>query len=395
MTRAIDLLVVGAGPAGSALATLATRAGARTVVLERGRFPREKVCGEFVSAEGLAVLERLGLLPELLRAGATRIDACRISDRQGRKLDLALPASAGAGRPGCGISRRLLDLSLAELAQRSGAELRQRWEAREPIVRDGRVRGFRARAVGSPAAETFLAELVVAADGRRSVLGRRFHPRLGDPRTSGRRSWFGLKTHLAVDTARLGRRVELHLFDGGYAGLAPVESSRVNLCMLTTVAALRASGGSPERLLRERLVDNPALRESIRGGRVCTPWSSCGPLRFGLRRPAAAGAIFIGDAAGTVDPFSGEGISNALLGAEVALPFALEAVSRGELSPDLARAYRRAWIRTFAPVTRRVRRLGLLFGRPRLASAVLALLRLGGESLAPRLVGATRTGVVR
>lgn len=390
MNRAFDLLVVGAGPAGSAFATLAARAGAKTVVLERGRFPREKVCGEFVSAEGSAVLERLGLLPELRRAGATTIDACRISDRQGRKLDFALPGCGGRG-----ISRRLLDLSLAELAQRSGAELRQRWEAREPIVRDGRVRGFRARAVGSQATETLEADLIVAADGRRSVLGRLFHPRLGDPRGSGRRSWFGLKTHLALDAARLGHRVELHLFDGGYAGLAPVEASRVNLCMLTTVAALRAVGRSPERLLWERLVDNPALREAIRGGRVCTPWSSCGPLRFRARRPVAAGAIFIGDAAGTVDPFCGEGISHALLGAELALPFALEAASRGELSADLARSYRRAWTRTFAPVTRRVRMLGLLFGRPRLASAVLALLRVGGEGLAPRLVAATRTEVVR
>ena len=185
--------------------------------------------------------------------------------------------------------------------------------------------------VGSCVTESIEATVVIAADGRRSVLGRRLHPQLGDPRSSGPGSWFGLKTHLAGAGPRLEQRVELHLFDGGYVGLSPVEGSRLNLCMLTTVAALRAHGGSPERLLRQRLVDNPAVREVIGASEVCAPWTCCGPLRFGTRHPSAAGALFVGDAAGTVDPFCGEGMSNALLGAEVALPFVLEAASRGML----------------------------------------------------------------
>jgi hypothetical protein len=85
-------------------------------------------------------------------------------------------------------------------------------------------------------------------------------------------------------------------------------------------------------------------------------------------------------------------MSNALLAAEVALPFVTEAVSRGALTTDLARGYDRRWRRRFAPVTRRVRLLGFLFSRPRLAAWVLALLRGGGAALVPRLAAATRTG---
>lgn len=395
MSAPIDVLVLGAGPAGSALAALTAAAGARTVLLERARFPRDKVCGEFVSAEGRGVLERLGLLPELLRAGAPAIGACRIGDRRGRALDVTLPWLARHGRDGIGISRSRLDLELARLAVRRGAELRERQEAREPILDGGRVCGVEAARVARPERTRLHATVVVAADGRRSLLARRFHPRLGDPPRSRRGSWFGLKTHFDTGGARRAPRVELHLFDGGYVGLAPVEDSRVNLCLLTTVGALRDCGGSPAVLLERRLAANPAVREALSGLRQSARWSSCGPLRFAARRAAARGALFVGDAAGTVDPFCGEGISNALVGAELALPFVLRAVERGGLDEELAAAYRRTWRRGFAPVTRRVRALGLLFARPRLAAVVLAVLRATGRSLTPRLVATTRTGLER
>lgn len=388
-----DLLVVGGGPAGASLAALAAAAGARVVVVERARFPRDKVCGEFVSAEGRAVLARLGLLGELESAGAQWMAACRLTDTRGRELVVGLPDLPRTGPLALGVTRALLDSTLLALALRKGAELRQPQEATAPLFTGGRVAGMRVRAVGSRGdGEEIRAGIVVAADGRRSVLGRALHPRLGDPRRSDPGSWFGLKVHLDADPARLARRIELHLFDGGYAGLAPVEGRRVNLCLMTRVRALRACGGSPARVLTERVLSNPAARERIDGSRPVGRWHSVGPLRFGVRRPSASGALFVGDAAGTTDPFCGEGISNALVAAELALPFALEAASSGGLDPDLALGYERAWLRAFAPVTARARRLGLMLGDPGLAGPILALLAGPARWLAPRLAAATRTG---
>lgn len=387
-----DVLVLGGGPAGAATAILLARAGASVVVAERAAFPRDKVCGEFVSPEGVAVLGRLGVLDALIEAGAARYDACRLVDRRGRAIDAPLPSLPGIGREAIGISRAALDHALLEAARRAGARILERTEAAAPIVESGKVVGARLRRVKDDTAfEAVRATVVVAADGRRSIVQRTLLPGIGDPRRSTDRSWFGLKTHVPCDPPPTGRRIELHLFDGGYAGLGAVEGGRLNLCMLVRVSALRACEGSPDRLLRERLSANPILAEHLSGAPARGEWKSIGPLRFGAREPSLAGAILVGDAAGTIDPFSGEGMSNALAGAELAAPFALAAAAAGGLSDRAAADYAGTWRRAFGPVTRRVRLLARLFEHPRAFAAALALgARFRG--LVPPLVAATRTG---
>lgn len=395
MTKTWDLLVLGGGPAGGATAAIAAREGARVLLLERDRFPRDKVCGEFVSAEGCAVLSRLGVLDALRERGAVSISRCVVTVRGGRKLESPLPDLPGIGRDAVGITRAALDEALLSLAADRGAVVRQRVEAVAPIVEDGILRGVLAREVGAaPGREEALrARVVVAADGRRSMLQRALAPDVGDPLRSGPRSWFGMKRHFEGDVSRLADTIELHLFDGGYVGISAVEGNRANLCLLTTVGALRACGGSGDRLLAGRVLRNPAAAASIESLRPAGDWLSVGPLRFGARRPVLAGAILVGDAAGTVDPFAGEGIANALLAAEIATRHAVEAAERGWLDAGLARAYEREWRSALGAGIARARWLGRLFERPALAGlAARVLAAPGGARLFARLVAASRTG---
>ena len=385
--------MLGGGPAGATFAALAASAGARVVLLERESFPREKVCGEFVSTEGIAVLSRLGIFGELQAAGATAIDACRITDPAGRSAQSKFPECVGGQRGAAGLSRALLDHSLLQLATRRGVDVRDRTESTVPLFSAGRVIGVRSRRVGSRVyGEATMATVVVAADGRKSSLVRALHPQRGDPSKTSGRSWFGLQIH--IDGARLaeGGRVELCLFPGGYAGLSEIEGGRVNLCMLATVAALKSCGGSPHRLVLERVMTNPVAREILEGIELAGPFRSIGPLQFGRRRATAAGALFLGDAAGTVDPFCGEGISLALRSAELALPAALEGVAGGGLEPSAARGYDRVWRRLFSPVARRSSVLGWILNRPKAASATLSLLALRNGALFSKVVAATRSG---
>ena len=394
MTRA-DLLVVGGGPAGSSLAALAARAGVRTLLLEKEHFPRDKVCGEFVSAEGCAVLGRAGLLDAVVAKRAMPMDACLLADAKGRSVTSALPELPGAGRTALGIFRAVFDELLLHHATACGVTVRDRTTALAPIVSDGVVRGVMARSGDDAGEEDVHATLVVAADGRRSMLQRALLPDIGDPTTTTPRSWFGFKAHFPDRTGGLGRRIELFVFDGGYAGLGPVEGGRLDLGLIARVSALKACGGSPQRLFAERMLQNPLLAERLAGLTTCSPWKSIGPLRFNVRQPASHGALFLGDAAGTIDPFSGEGMSNALRGAELALPFVMSAIAAGGLTPAAARAWSKTWRTAFTPVTRRARLIGRIFEHPRPAALAMTLLRLPqGMRMLPSLVAATRTGTV-
>lgn len=393
MTRT-DVLVLGGGPAGSTVATLLARAGARVLLLEKDSFPRNKVCGEFVSPEGRAVLERLGLAEAMRAAGAANIDRCLISIPKGKAVEFSLPDIPHVGRTAVGVTRARLDQALLQLAAASGADVQERMEAVAPLVEGGRVVGVRARRYGAPpGSETNVtADRIVAADGRRSVIQRFLDPGGGDPSRSTPGSWFGLKRHLGDPSGRLRERVELHLFRGGYAGLGPVESSGLNLCLLTTVSTLRACGGSADRLVESRVMSNPRARESLEGVQAAGDWLAVGPLRFGVRRPALAGAILVGDAAGPVDPFSGEGISNALTGAEIAARTILESHARRDEDRWLERRWAREWAQVYAAGLRRVRTLGRVFEIPSLGAFALSLASLpGGGAVLARIVRSTRT----
>jgi flavin-dependent dehydrogenase len=389
-----DLVVIGGGPAGASIAALAAMHGARTLLIERDRFPRDKVCGEFLSAEGCAVLSRVDLLEPLLRKGAMPMDACLLADARGRSVTAPLPDLRRAGRTAFGISRAVLDELLLNHAASCGVTVRDRTVAVRPILADGRVTGITTRRADAGGGEEAVgATLVIAADGRRSMLQRALHPSIGDPLTTSARSWFGFKTHFPDRTRGLARRIELYVFDGGYAGLGPIEGDRLNLALIARVDALKECGNTPLGLLEERMLRNPLLRERLGNDPPCSPWKTVGPLRFNVRRPASHGAMFLGDAAGTIDPFSGEGMSNALRGAELALPFLVDALGAGGLTATNARAWSYVWRDAFAPVTRRARLIGRVFQHPRPAALAMGLLRLPhGARMLPSLVAATRTG---
>jgi len=375
-----DVLVVGGGPAGATIAALVASKGASVILLEKERFPRDKVCGEFLSAEGCGVLHRMGMLQTLKSMGAKAMTSCLLADGKGRSITTHLPQAA------LGISRSTLDTLLLAKARAAGVTVHEETHAVAPILENDRVTGVTTKS------DTYRARLVVAADGRRSMLQRALDPDIGDPMTTHPGSWFGFGAHFSDTTRGLGGRIELFVFDGGYAGLGPVEGGRLDLALIARVEALRACSNSPKLLFEERIKRNPLLAQRLDGAEPLSPWRAIGPLKFGVRKPASHGAIFLGDAAGTIDPFSGEGISNALVAAELALPYVEDALAQGHLTSETARAWAATWRSAFAPVTRRAGLLGRLFRHPRPAAIALRLLQFPpGTRMLPSLVAASRT----
>jgi flavin-dependent dehydrogenase len=364
-----DAVVIGAGPAGSAAAAVLAEAGFATLVIEKDRFPRRKVCGEFLSGTARESLVRLDALAEIAGEAAP-IERGSVRLRHGRSVDFELAAR------GFGISRRRLDEILARRAQERGAEIRfgTRVVAIEPSG-DGATR-VRIAADGGRE-ESLLARCVVGAWGRWDALDRTLHRRF-----LGRRNrFFGWARDYETVPGVLKGDVRLYLFRGGYCGLSRIEEGRIHLAGVISEARRRRLPSGWEAAVAHARADNPALDRDLARLSARSPEGDLGtgPVYFTAKRPSEHGALMAGDAAGVIDPFLGEGLSAALASGVLAgetLASGLEGRVRME---DAAAVYAAAWRRRFR------RRLGwgaALRGLMLHPSAAAFAARLAGDGLA-------------
>jgi flavin-dependent dehydrogenase len=362
---AYDLLVAGGGPAGASAAITAARLGARVLLLERGSFPRQKVCGEFVSPEALGLLESLlGGHPagEALLRSAPRIAHARVFV-SGQCLEFPLAA------PGASISRFDFDAALWQAAEAAGAEARQGIMV-ESMEQNG---AFQV----ATSAGLFSAKSAINASGRWSNLNS------GPlPRAARDSPWLGLKAHFFEPDAPDSS--DLYFFEGGYCGVQPLSGGRVNACAM--VRANRACS------LEEVFLLHPQLLERSRRWRPATEAVVTAPLVF--RPPCAvrSGILQVGDGAGFLDPFIGDGISAALhSGALAARELAHFWQGRASLK-QAALHYQKEYERVLLPAFRAARRIRWLFRLPKaLHPAAIKVLR--ARPIARYLVRKTRAAV--
>lgn len=371
-----DLIVIGAGPAGSSLATALVRLGWDVLLIERRHLPAHKVCGEFLSPESRASLGALGLRAAVEQLGPAPMTHAQLVAHKGTALRVALPDTAW------GISRFALDLALLEAARASGVAVRTGVTASALTatpagatvdLREGRqLTSCRARAV-------------IAACGRHPPPGLRSPARKQQP------SMIGAKCHYAGVAAL--PQVELYLFDGGYAGLAPIEDGRVNLCLLASQAAFVRAGKSVRGILDAATRAQPLLAERLAGGKPLPETErAVAPVDPG--QPAAPWhtTARVGDAATMIAPLCGDGMAMALRAAELSVPLAHRMLS-GKISfTEWQHQHMQTWHSEFDRRLRLGRMLQALLGTPLLADTCLALGRLM-PWLSRRLVEGTRGSI--
>ncbi|WP_406694082.1 NAD(P)/FAD-dependent oxidoreductase [Singulisphaera sp. Ch08] len=341
-----DVVIAGAGLAGGSLALRLARSGARVALLDPARFPREKLCGEFLSPEAWGVLDRLGLAQDVERSGYEPIHRVRLTTPRARVLEAEFTSPDGL--PGIGLGRSVLDNLLVQHARAAGVEVIEEARVTGPIVLQGRVAGVVARGSGGGGDPFELrATVTVAAEGRHSTLVRqtgttrtrsRFRPRL-----------FGMKRHLNVPdtTAEPAGTVGLHLVSGGYGGTCRIEGGLTNLCALLPESALRAHRGQLDRLAGNLFAANPALARLWETSQPAGPWKTVAGVRVEASIPRLPGIFYAGDCQGTIDPLGGQGMTMALLGGETIAPFVTAALASDASIGSLQRAYRAAWHRRF------------------------------------------------
>ncbi|MBV9181085.1 MAG: FAD-dependent oxidoreductase [Acidobacteria bacterium] len=372
-----DLAVIGGGPAGCAAAIMAARSLRRVLLLERGRFPRHKVCGEFISGEATGLLEQLLAPPyRYLIEDAPRICRARIFAGHST-VDVEIEPSA------ISIPRIDLDRALWHSAIQAGVDAREHLAVEAINVERPRSASRAATTYSvTIAGQSFPARALLHAGGRWSFLTShvvRVHAR--------KKRWIGLKAHFLEP--RPSASVDLYFFPGGYCGVQPVSSTKqedggtlVNVCAMVDAQVARS--------LTEIFDCHAQLSSRSRNWQPAGSPVSTAPLLFHPPEPVRGCLLQAGDAATFVDPFIGDGISLALRSGSLAAD-CLQAFFAGHATlAQAAENYRTRYHQTLSPIFRASSRLRTMLNWPDLVLSPAMFLLAKSPGLTRRLVAMTR-----
>jgi flavin-dependent dehydrogenase len=370
MTAEFDVIIVGGGPAGASAAVHLAASGARVLLAERERFPREKLCGEFISPECLEHFTRLGVSEEMSRGGGARVAETVFYAPSGRGVSVPSAWFGGQSGDALGLSRAEMDARLLARAREVGVEVLEEASLASLVVEGGRVSGIRLHEDGR--VREFRARVTLDATGRHRAVVRRAERELGrevEEGHEGRPQYVAFKAHL--EGARGAEGVcEIYFYPGGYGGLSPVEKGLSNLCFIARARDVRECESDAGRVLREVLMRNRRAARTLEVAKARTRWLGVSLEGFGRHEPAPfEGLLAVGDAAAFIDPFTGSGMLMALEGGELAARAVSDWLARGGGDFDeIAGDYRRAYASRFDA---RLRLCGLL-RRAALAPTALA-----------------------
>ena len=383
-----DVAIAGAGPAGTSAAIQLAMTGARVLLVEEKKFPRAKLCGEFISPECLTHFKRLGVMDQMSAAGGASLSETIFYSRRGSSL--TVPSEwFKADTSALGLSRSEMDHQLLERAKSVGVEVFEEAHASQLIRLRDQVCGIRVKA--GEVTRDYQALVAIDATGRTRALARH----LDRPRSQRRKNikpLVAFKAHL--ENARVAAGAcEIYFYKRGYGGLSGVEGGVSNLCFIVAANDVRRHGSDPELVLREIVMQNSRAAYTLAEAQVRSPWLSVSLESFGRRTLAPArGLITVGDAAAFIDPFTGSGMLMALESGQVAaetITRQLALLRQGTGFELLANSYRAEYLRRFQS---RLRVSGLLRRAafvPHLDEA--AILFLGNSSrLRRKLARATR-----
>lgn len=366
----VDVAVVGAGPAGSALAALLARRGISVALIDRDAFPRDKLCGEFLSYDALPIVDALGVD---LR-DAPSIDRCVIVSRH-RTYEFPFP------HPARGVSRLFLDDALRTRAIAFGAT--PITATATAVSRDG---------VALEGGSGVQARVVAGAWGRWGRFDQQLERAFVRDRTHRH---FGFKRHYRERRAAGGgQEIRLYSFRAGYLGVNEVEGGITNICGLVHAGRLRGHRGRWDAFVGAIRSEEPPLDRMYAGYEPAQDgFLSSEPVIFRARSAVEEGIFMIGDASGVIDPLTGNGMAMALQSAALAAPFIADALTGGRERAE--NAYRSRHASLFAPRIAWSRRAAFILSRPSLLDAALRLRPRGAGELFLRKTRADRDAIAR
>jgi len=332
------IAIVGAGPSGASLAIRLAKENFRVTLVEREKFPRRKLCGEFISPECLRHFQDLGVLSEMLESG-NRISETVFYEPKGKSISIPSKWFGGDLKGALSLSRAAMDFCLLEKARQMGVKVLEETQAIGILSKNDEIYGVKIKSKNGEITE-IPADLTIDATGRANILGKlvgreisRKHAKAQynskfkiqnlkwaktqNPKAKIQNRFVGFKTHL--QNVNLEKAVcEIYFFRGGYGGLSYVENGLANHCFLIEAEIVKEFNSDAERIVQEIIFQNKRAFQTLKNATPVEDWLAVSVDGFGQKELNPATNLFVvGDASAFIDPFTGSGMLMAFESAEI------------------------------------------------------------------------------
>lgn len=328
-----DVLVIGGGPAGCAAALGFNQLGFRAILCDQAKFPRDKVCGEFISPAADPILDRLGVLRSIQALTPKRLKGVAISSYEGEELVIDYPCQPGRlERPtSLSVPRYVLDSIFVEQVKRAGVEVREQNKITGFLFDKGCVAGIRGWDENKTSF-VLRAPLVIDAGGRNSLSLKKFSLKRGSSR----------KGKIAMAAHWRGAQIAddycyMHVSRPGYTGISSVGEDRANVVLVVDRNSM--NGKKPDSFYRDTVMKNRLRRRILQNAKCAGSVRAVESLSFSVKPVPCGGLLLVGDATGFIDPFTGEGIYLSLRSSEIAVEVASAALKKSDFSREFLKAY--------------------------------------------------------
>jgi geranylgeranyl reductase family protein len=326
-----DIIIVGAGPAGSVAGLYAAKNGLKSLLVDKESFPRDKICGDALSGKSVAILRELELLEKTQNLPGAHIQSIVFSSPNHTSFRINLSKTSLKNIPkGFVIRRKNFDAFMFNETKKAVTTSLENFTVTDIIIEDGYVRGIKGNEKGTNEEQSFYSNIVLGADGYKSIVARKLGLYEHDPK-----HWVVALRCYYKNVADLTDQIELHYVDEvlpGYFWIFPLENGYANVGI----------GMLHEYIKRQNVDLKKTLEETINSEYFRNRFKEAEPLEKPIgwnlpvgskrRKSFANGLMLLGDAAGLIDPFTGEGIGNAMYSAKYAVQTVIEARQANDYS---------------------------------------------------------------
>lgn len=349
-----DAIIIGGGLAGLSLAIQLAQEKRSVLLIEKGEYPRHKVCGEYISLESWDFIERLGI--PLSQMNLPKMDTLKISAENGVQLESDLDLG------GFGISRYVLEELLYKKAIDLGANImtNTKYLSYEKNGEDFSV---------ETSAGIFTTKVLCGAFGK-------YAPKQFYKKNEEKHNWVGVKYHINYDHP--ANEIVLHNFTGGYCGMSKIEDNKSCLCYIVQQEMLSKSGNDIAKMEKEVLRKNPNLEKIFSEAEFLYDKPQViSNVTFDVKEPTFDGVFYLGDSAGTIAPLSGNGMSNAFRSAYLLNKSLISFFNNEILMEKALENYRSDWLKAFSGRIKMGRVLQQFFCKKNLNVASIRILKYG------------------